>query len=169
MADPNQATFGNDKSSLDDSAQAAQNAGRGKNAVAEKDVQAALSQHDGASRQGVADSSPSSHGSAKLTVKGANIALQRQIIAHDFTNQVLAYLVTAAFFALIVLLMFSNAIMPKDTGAKDLLFILLGVVATGWANIIGFYFGSSVGSAQKSQTISSALLHGNPTESPSGS
>jgi hypothetical protein len=50
--------------------------------------------------------------------------------------------------------------MPNvDGGVKDLLFTLLGVVATGWANIIGFCFGSSVGSAQKSQTISSALLH----------
>jgi hypothetical protein len=94
------------------------------------------------------------------------------MIAQDLTNQVLAYLVTVAFFALIVLLMFSSAIMPKaaiDGGVRDLLFTLLGVVATGWANIIGFYFGSSAGSAQKSQTISSALLRRNPAESPSAS
>ena len=101
------------------------------------------------------DSSPSSNGPA-----------------HDSTNQVLAYFVTGAFFALIVLLMFSTEIMPKattDAGVKDLLFTLLGVVATGWANIIGFYFGSSVGSAQKSQTIRSVLLQGNPPKSLSGS
>jgi len=80
----------------------------------------------------------------------------------------LAYVVTAAFFALIVLLMFVH-IDSADSGVKDLLFALLGVIATGWANIIGFYFGSSAGSAQKSQTISSVLLHSNPAESPSGS
>jgi hypothetical protein len=99
------------------------------------------------------DSSPSSNGPA-----------------HDSTNQVLAYFVTGAFFALIVLLMFSTKVIPKDdAGVKDLLFTLLGVVATGWANIIGFYFGSSVGSAQKSQTIRSVLLQGNPPKSLSGS
>ena len=46
---------------------------------------------------------------------------------------------------------------------KELLFTLFGVVATGWANIIGFYFGSSASSAQKSQTISTALLQKTPT------
>jgi hypothetical protein len=113
--------------------------------------------------------SASIHGPARQTVQGTENGLERQIIAHDFTNQVLAYLVTGIFFALIVLLMFSTEIMPKattDAGVKDLLFTLLGVVATGWANIIGFYFGSSAGSAQKSQTISTALLHGNPVSSP---
>ena len=131
-----------------------------------------MRQQDGTSQRDLADSSSSSHRPASLSLKSADDALQKQVLAHDFTNQVLAYLVTAMFFALIVLVMFSTAIMPKeqiDGAVKDLLFTLLGVVATGWANIIGFYFGSSAGSVQKSQTISSALLHGHPAESPSES
>ena len=39
-----------------------------------------------------------------------------------------------------------------------MLYTLLGVLATAWANIIGFYFGSSVGSLQKSQTLQASLL-----------
>ncbi len=42
-------------------------------------------------------------------------------------------------------------------GIRDLLFTLLGVVATGWATIIGYYFGSSSGSAQKSLILANAL------------
>jgi hypothetical protein len=158
----------NPEAPLGDVTQAAQHVDRVKIAAAEKEGQLALSQDHGALLGDVADSSPSANGPAKLTVKGIENGLQRQIIAHDFTNQVLAYLVTGAFFALIVLLMFSTKA-TIDAGVKDLLFTLLGVVATGWANIIGFYFGSSVGSAQKSQAISSALLHGNPAKSPSAS
>ena len=39
-----------------------------------------------------------------------------------------------------------------------MLYTLLGVLATAWANIIGFYFGSAVGSLQKSQTLQASLL-----------
>ncbi len=43
------------------------------------------------------------------------------------------------------------------TSSRDLLFTLLGVVATGWATIIGYYYGSSSGSAQKSLALAQAL------------
>ncbi len=160
MADFNQ-------SRSEDRAQATQNGDGVEGADAEKNVKQALTQGVTASPRDLADSSSSSKDLAKPILKDAENALQSQIIAHDSTNRVLAYLVTGAFFALIMLLMFSTVIMPKDVdgGVKDLLFTLLGVVATGWANIIGFYFGSSVGSAQKSQTINAALLHGNSAES----
>jgi hypothetical protein len=84
---------------------------------------------------------------------------QAQVATHDATSKWLAYIVTAAFFVLIGLLVYFRHGDPTfDPDVKNLLFILLGVVATGWANIIGFYYGSSAGSAQKSQTISTALL-----------
>jgi len=114
MEDPNQATLDIDKASFEDLTQSVQTAGRERNASAAKDVGAARSHHDGASLRVIADSSTSSHGPAKLTVRGADDPLEKQIIAHDFTNQVFAYLVTALFFALIALLMFSSAIMPEE-------------------------------------------------------
>ncbi len=83
-------------------------------------------------------------------------ARKRQIALHDDTNRWLAYGVSVAFFALIVVVV----VLPNfvdDSPIKDLLFTLLGVVATGWANIIGYYFGSSAGSQQKSMTIGAAL------------
>ncbi len=84
-------------------------------------------------------------------------ARQRQIELHDNTNQTLAYWVTGGFFALIVFVMVSTHCDLVTGSAQNLLFTLLGVVATGWANIIGYYFGSSAGSQQKSGTIGAAL------------
>ncbi len=92
----------------------------------------------------------------QMDVDNTVAARQRQVEMQDRTNQILAYLVTCAFFGLIVLLI----LLPQwigDGTTKDLLFTLLGVVATGFSNIIGYYFGSSAGSKQKSATINAAL------------
>ena len=83
-------------------------------------------------------------------------ARQRQISLHDITNSILAYATTAAFVLVLVVLVFFG--MHVDATVKDLLFTLLGVLATGWATVIGYYFGSSVGSSQKTQAINDALL-----------
>lgn len=78
---------------------------------------------------------------------------------HDKTAKHLAYGVSIGFFLLVGgLLVVAGFKVQIDGGAKDLLFTLLGVVATAWANIIGYYFGSSAGSAQKSKTISDTLI-----------
>jgi hypothetical protein len=84
-------------------------------------------------------------------------ARQRQIELQDNTNRWLAYGVTLAFFVLIMLLFVFGDRFIIQEGVRNLLYTLLGVVATGWANIIGYYFGSSSGSQQKSQTLSTLL------------
>ncbi|CAK0744718.1 conserved hypothetical protein [Gammaproteobacteria bacterium] len=84
-------------------------------------------------------------------------ARKRQTDLHDDTNRVLSYIVTVAFFAMIVLLMNYNSERTNINGVRDLLFTLFGVIATGWSNIIGYYFGSSIGSSQKSKTLESIL------------
>ena len=82
-------------------------------------------------------------------------ARQRSIDTHDTTNKTLAYIVTLLFFVLIFTLIFGGRnLVPNDgNGARDILFTLMGVVATGWTAIISFYFGSSSGSMQKSLTL----------------
>jgi hypothetical protein len=86
-------------------------------------------------------------------------ARRRSIDTHDATNKFLAYIVTILFFLLIFTLIFwGQKLMPDSMGgARDILFTLLGVVATGWTAIISFYFGSSTGSMQKSLTLDSLL------------
>lgn len=82
-------------------------------------------------------------------------ARARQISLHDTTNRALAFLVTGMFAVVLLALIFCGSWIER--GSRDILFTLLGVLGTGWANIIGFYFGSSAGSQQKSQAISAAL------------
>jgi hypothetical protein len=77
----------------------------------------------------------------QLNVDDTLDARKRQIELHDNTNRVLAYVVTGGFFLLILVVTFFSGRFD-DSAVKNLLFTLLGVVATGWANIIGFYFGS---------------------------
>ncbi|CAM2164405.1 conserved hypothetical protein [Paraburkholderia sacchari] len=82
-------------------------------------------------------------------------ARARQIASHDLTNAILAYGVSIGFFAILIALMFFSE--KVNTLYKDLLYTLLGVVGTGWANIIGFYFGSSAGSVQKTQALTAVI------------
>ncbi len=89
---------------------------------------------------------------------------------HDRQNRIdvntataLAFITTILFFAIIFIVIL-HGIGPQTAGAqpvqtpeRDLLFTLLGVIATGWATIIGYYYGSSSGSAQKSLALAQAL------------
>jgi hypothetical protein len=81
----------------------------------------------------------------------------RQVQHNDATSRHLAYGVTGAFFLLIVLLLFVGDRFTTQEGVRNLLFTLLGVVATGWTTIISYYFGSSSGSSQKTQTLATML------------
>lgn len=128
--------------------------------AAEQEAQLRLRQNDAGSLNAFA----AERKAEEAHLADTQAARQKQIDTHDSTNRLLAFAVTAMFFIIIVLLIWKPP--PEGSGAKDILYTLLGVVATGWATIIGYYFGSSVGSAQKSQTIDAALTRsssGNPS------
>ena len=62
------------------------------------------------------------------------------------------FLVTATtfgFFAMIGLLYFR--VVPSDS--KEIVFAMLGSVGSAWTGIIGYYFGSSSGSAKKTDIM----------------
>jgi hypothetical protein len=98
------------------------------------------------------------------TTVANNAARALQSAGHDRTSRNLAYGVTSMFFLLVLILVVISCICGQqgvaiDGDIKNLLFTLFGVIATGWANIIGYYFGSSAGSAQKTQAMSDALAN----------
>jgi FtsH-binding integral membrane protein len=98
-----------------------------------------------------------------------------QATRQNSTAIYLAYITTIGFFGLVFCLIAADrwpaaVIVPQGIGTgttgaaataagsqssayKDILMTLMGVIGTGWAGIISFYFGSSVGSRQQSETL----------------
>ena len=96
---------------------------------------------------------------------------------HNNTTIYLAYITTFGFFFLVACLIGFDrfpsifATIKSSTAAaaegatgggagtqvvqpyRDILMTLMGVIGTAWAGIISFYFGSSVGSRQQSETL----------------
>ena len=76
-------------------------------------------------------------------------ARQREAAIRDHTPQLLALVVTAGFFGLLAFM----CVRELPLGSKDLLNIMLGSLGTAWVSIIAYYFGSSAGSAHKTELL----------------
>jgi hypothetical protein len=101
----------------------------------------------------------SSNAAMDASFKDTENARLAQIQGHDTTARILAMGVSAIFgLVLVALVLIALSGRSIDDSVKPLLYTLLGVLATAWTNIIGFYFGSSVGSMQKSQAIQASLM-----------
>lgn len=59
------------------------------------------------------------------------------------------------FFAIVVLGRF-----PSDQPAHDVMMILVGALASTLSTVVGYYFGSSKGSADKTDTINKIANRG---------
>lgn len=87
-----------------------------------------------------------------LAVNDRNSARQREIAVKDYTPQVLAYLITAGFFGVLIFMLVGDIPM----GSKDILNIMLGVLGSSWAGVISYFFGSSSGSDKKTELLAKA-------------
>jgi hypothetical protein len=88
----------------------------------------------------------------EIDEKDRESARQREQVVKDWTPKILAYGVTAGFFG-VLLLMFMHSI--PDTG-HDVLLVLVGSLGSAWIAIMNYYFGSSSGSAAKTQILAAA-------------
>ena len=80
-------------------------------------------------------------------------ARSREMSVKDHVNRNLAYLYTLGYFAIIGIVIFKG--IPVE--AKDLIIALLGMMSAALMAINGYYFGSSSGSAAKTELLGKAL------------
>ena len=62
---------------------------------------------------------------------------------------VLGALIVLGFFALLALLIFKG--IPE--GNSELLYLAVGALITGFATVVGYFYGSSAGSAEKTEML----------------
>lgn len=85
-------------------------------------------------------------------------ARQRQTHSNDRTNGALAILVTAGFFIIMLLVILMPYIRtPFTTDTNPVAETLLGVLGTGWVAVISYYFGSSIGSKEKTALFGESM------------
>lgn len=88
---------------------------------------------------------------AALAAEDRDSARQREVSIRDWMPRVLAVLYTVSYFAVLVFLWKY----PVKENARELINTLFGILSAAQMAIISYYFGSSAGSAKKSEIIQS--------------
>lgn len=86
----------------------------------------------------------------QLAYDNTKDARAMQVATRSLVPAALAFFVTFGFFGILL------ALMTKSVIASNELLIMLGSLGTAWTGIIGFYFGSSVGSQHKDELLAKA-------------
>jgi hypothetical protein len=89
----------------------------------------------------------------RISAADRDSARNMQIATRDWIPRVLAVGVTIGFFGIVAYILHYGL---PPTGGEALL-MLIGTLGTAWTGVMGFYFGSSAGSKQKTDALTSAL------------
>ncbi len=79
-------------------------------------------------------------------------ARQREMTIKDRIPAILAILITFGFFGVLTYMLLK----PIPPTGHDAMLLMLGSLSTAWAAVVGYYFGSSAGSAQKTDLLAQA-------------
>ncbi len=90
----------------------------------------------------------------KLVFDDVANARAREIATKDSTPKYMAYLITIGFFATLGYLI----IYGKPQTGGDVMLVMVGALGTAWSGIVQYYFGSSAGSAAKTDAINKIAI-----------
>lgn len=76
-------------------------------------------------------------------------ARAREIALRDWTPKALAVGITLGFFGILAYMLKFEI----PSSSRDVLNIMLGSLGTAWVSVVGYFFGSSAGSARKDEII----------------
>lgn len=74
----------------------------------------------------------------------------------DYTTKILAYVITVGFLVCIAAFLVRANALPPDV--KEILLLLMGVMGGAFTTVVGYYFGSSMGSKQKTDIMNQQVL-----------
>ena len=86
---------------------------------------------------------------ARIATSDTANARAMGVANRDWVPKVLAMAVTTGFFGILLLMAFQ----PLPGSNKDLVNVIVGALGTAWISIIGYYFGTSVGSMRKTELL----------------
>jgi len=84
-----------------------------------------------------------------IAFKDRDSARNREIQIRDWTPKVLGFIITVGFFGILVFMMKYD--IPDKS--RDVLNIMIGALGTAWISVVTYYFGSSAGSARKTEMM----------------
>jgi len=85
----------------------------------------------------------------EIAYKDRDSARNREIQIRDWTPKVLGFLITVGFFGILAFMLKYEV--PAQS--KDVLNIMIGALGTAWISVVTYYFGSSAGSARKTDLM----------------
>jgi len=88
----------------------------------------------------------------RINQQDRDSARQRQVAMKDHTPTVLAFLLTAGFFGTLFWMLKYG--LPLE--GRDVIMVMIGSLGTAWISAIVYYFGSSSGSAKKTEMLGNA-------------
>lgn len=88
----------------------------------------------------------------KIAAADRDSARRREVELKDRTPAVLAAFVTIGFFGLLLLMAFRDLPAANETALN----IMLGTLGAAFGGVIGYYFGSTAGSQQKTAALATA-------------
>lgn len=86
----------------------------------------------------------------RINMENTKSAREMQMANKSYTPQVLSFVITVGFFGVLYYML------TMEAKPNEALLIMLGSLGTAWAAVCNFWFGSTAGSARKTELISQA-------------